>query len=619
MEIGLWRSRKMETNMEIFPCDKIIYNYWGKKLKGELNHLLIYHCLDVAAVGHVFLQENDIYLSKMALATGFNKKESLSLITFYLALHDLGKFSNFFQNRSIEDHYAHCKMGFSLWSQIWEKIWQDNLFGLDKSDDKSDTLSKWKNLFEPWFESVTNHHTISQDPEQHVMQNYFKDEDITAACCFVKTSAELFLDNNSETQKKYYDGMDVSFKSKSKLLNTLTRISDHTGSEIERVLFCWDEVPGIGSADLIEFLIKEFDMNWFENGKIEKIDNDRFIRVTVKEKFLLLGLNNEKTKVNLKIDDGRSAEFIAKNENGRIEIYIKCFKYCSRIIPIKEYWDKVAIKNAKNTVEFHGNSMSKFFIEDNRSEFSNQDNNIDRITEEAFKRNIDLSNYEAELRLEIKYDSCLSNPAKIVKSDNLINKDKIYTDIVDEKFDRCLFEILRSLKKKLAKRKPHNIFFPDDSLKAMATFFPQNWEYFKKIIVINKKYEEVYGELFLEKIVTYCKLNNIEQEINSERCYPTKLQETLNLCKQNLTLEEIAKKRSLEANTIIGQIEELILCGAEIPMDKFVNADYLERIMKALSYVRYEKIESTIRKRFGDFLTNDQILLVKAYKIRNDK
>jgi len=193
---------------------------------------------------------------------------------------------------------------------------------------------------------------------------------------------------------------------------------------------------------------------------------------------------------------------------------------------LKEYWDKCAIKQAKNAVKVYGNYMSKFF--EVLPEFSKQDKDIDRRREEAFKRNIDLSKYE--LIPELKNDYSLSNPAKTVTSDNPTNKDKISKYHVDEKYDRCLFEILRSLRKELANGKPHFIIFPDKSLKAMATSFPQDLESFKKIPGMGKKYE-IYGESFLEKIVTYCKV----QETNSGRCYPTKLQETLNLCKQNLT------------------------------------------------------------------------------------
>lgn len=87
-------------------------------------------------------------------------------------------------------------------------------------------------------------------------------------------------------------------------------------------LFSWDEVPGNDSGRLIEYLKQEFDIGWVETAKIEKIDNVRIIRVTTEKNYLSLGLNNEKTMVNLKIDDGRSAEFMTKSENGKLNIYV---------------------------------------------------------------------------------------------------------------------------------------------------------------------------------------------------------------------------------------------------------------------------------------------------------
>ncbi len=91
---------------------------------------------------------------------------------------------------------------------------------------------------------------------------------------------------------------------------------------VDEYLFSWDEVPRNDSVRLIEYLKQEFDISWVETAKIEKIDNVGIIRVTTEKNYLSLGLNNEKTMVNLKIDDGRSAEFMAKSENGRLNIYV---------------------------------------------------------------------------------------------------------------------------------------------------------------------------------------------------------------------------------------------------------------------------------------------------------
>ncbi len=88
--------------------------------------------------------------------------------------------------------------------------------------------------------------------------------------------------------------------------------------EMTEYLFSWDEVPGNDSGRLIEFLKQEFGICWVETAKIKKIDGDRTIKVPT----LSLRLDDEKTKVNLKTDDGRSVELTAKSENGKLNIYM---------------------------------------------------------------------------------------------------------------------------------------------------------------------------------------------------------------------------------------------------------------------------------------------------------
>lgn len=108
------------------------------------------------------------------------------------------------------------------------------------------------------------------------------------------------------------------------LLGSLVAATGDGAENEDEYLFSWKEVPGKDSVRLLEFLNQEFDISWvFENATIEKIDNDRKIRVTAEDNVLSLRLNNEKTKVNVKIDDpdGRSAECIAKSENCKLNIY----------------------------------------------------------------------------------------------------------------------------------------------------------------------------------------------------------------------------------------------------------------------------------------------------------
>jgi len=91
-------------------------------------------------------------------------------------------------------------------------------------------------------------------------------------------------------------------------------------------LFGWDKIIGKDNVGLIdvrlrEYLTQKFGIDWIKTAKVEKSDN-KTIRITNGKNFLSLSLNSEKTKVNLKIDDGRFDEFLAKAENNKIDIYI---------------------------------------------------------------------------------------------------------------------------------------------------------------------------------------------------------------------------------------------------------------------------------------------------------
>jgi tetratricopeptide (TPR) repeat protein len=86
-------------------------------------------------------------------------------------------------------------------------------------------------------------------------------------------------------------------------------------------LFSWGEIPGNDSGKLIDFLKQQYGIDWVNTAKIEKIDDDKTIKVSIGKNYLSLSLNDEKSKVSLKIDDSRTGDFIAKMENGKLNIY----------------------------------------------------------------------------------------------------------------------------------------------------------------------------------------------------------------------------------------------------------------------------------------------------------
>ncbi|TFH38750.1 MAG: hypothetical protein E4G94_11890, partial [ANME-2 cluster archaeon] len=85
--------------------------------------------------------------------------------------------------------------------------------------------------------------------------------------------------------------------------------------------FCWDDIPGNDDERLIRFLNTRFGIEWAEIAKIEKIDNDRTIKLYFENNSLSLRLNDEKTKGNLEIDDCRTDEFTVETKDGKINVY----------------------------------------------------------------------------------------------------------------------------------------------------------------------------------------------------------------------------------------------------------------------------------------------------------
>jgi UDP-2,3-diacylglucosamine pyrophosphatase LpxH len=94
----------------------------------------------------------------------------------------------------------------------------------------------------------------------------------------------------------------------------------HIGNKF---LFDWNEIPGNGSNELIEYLRNTFHVNGLNKQKIHKTDNDMSIKLSGKKNSVILTLNDKKTGVNLIIDNVLKDELNVKLENTKLKIYRK--------------------------------------------------------------------------------------------------------------------------------------------------------------------------------------------------------------------------------------------------------------------------------------------------------
>ncbi|MDR4509693.1 MAG: DNA helicase RecQ [Candidatus Brocadiaceae bacterium] len=189
-------------------------------------------------------------------------------------------------------------------------------------------------------------------------------------------------------------------------------------------------------------------------------------------------------------------------------------------------------------------------------------------------------------------------------------------------YDNILFELLKTVRKTIADREsvPPYIIFHDTSLKEMATQYPQNLQDLRSINGVGEQKLKKYGEAFLQNIIDYCKEHSIQPKQQHSTNYqqspmkqmktPT-TQITLELCRQNLSIEEIAKKRGLAPSTIVTHLEKLMLEGEDISVDRFINQEKQQHIHAAFHKLGLTAL-TPVKELLGDDFSYEEIRLVRA-------
>ena len=140
-----------------------ILHYWGKAKPqtsgGSQWHPLVYHCLDVAACGRKLLESDRERRRSLARLASLDEEALLAWLSFLLAIHDVGKFSDGFQNLRPDLFQALQDRGTRVFyderhDTLGWLFAQDNLPAVFADDDVEDL---W-DLLAPWMSAVTGHH-----------------------------------------------------------------------------------------------------------------------------------------------------------------------------------------------------------------------------------------------------------------------------------------------------------------------------------------------------------------------------------------------------------------------------------------------------------------------------
>jgi CRISPR-associated endonuclease/helicase Cas3 len=179
------------------------FRYWGKASvvePGPVNHhLLAFHSLDVAACGEALVGLPAFALDELAVALGWPLATVEKLFVFFLALHDLGKFSRSFQGLATDlsaDLVApagtpydlrHDSLGWLFWRDVLAEGFPGRL-AVPESD-----------FWSVWMKTAAGHH--GRPPRETTgggllelnARRYFLPEDRQGAVEFVEALASALL------------------------------------------------------------------------------------------------------------------------------------------------------------------------------------------------------------------------------------------------------------------------------------------------------------------------------------------------------------------------------------------------------------------------------------------
>jgi ATP-dependent DNA helicase RecQ len=144
-------------------------------------------------------------------------------------------------------------------------------------------------------------------------------------------------------------------------------------------------------------------------------------------------------------------------------------------------------------------------------------------------------------------------------------------------YDDALFEILKNLRKKVAKEKnlPPYVIFQDPSLEEMATTYPTTQEEMAQINGVGMGKVIKFGKQFLEAIIRYVEENEIEtaKEVvvkSTVNKFKIKIY-IIQQVDRKIDLDLIAEQKELSMGELIEEIETICYSGTKLNLDYFIN------------------------------------------------
>jgi len=268
MERAYWRY--WGKSVSAFPPEKETYPFW---------HLLLWHCLDVAAVACAWWDSSRSIRRSFSAALGADYGDAQVIVKlkawvlFFIALHDLGKFDVRFQWKASELTKVLWPESVCVESKTAEADWKgydhglagfwwlmtelDAFLGLDDEDKADETWDAWR----PWIQTVTGHHgeIISDNAELEKIRNIggLEQQDAVARKALFLVLEELFLAPVGLSLQDMPPVIKGDPRAAQNLIAGFCSVADWVGSNTRYFPYCADVLePATYMAQRIEDIAK---------------------------------------------------------------------------------------------------------------------------------------------------------------------------------------------------------------------------------------------------------------------------------------------------------------------------------------------------------------------------
>lgn len=193
--------------------------------------------------------------------------------------------------------------------------------------------------------------------------------------------------------------------------------------------------------------------------------------------------------------------------------------------------------------------------------------------------------------------------------------------MVEKAYDKNLFEILKSLRKKVAKQKglPPYVIFQDPSLEEMATVYPTTKEELAQVNGVGMGKVLKFGEPFIKAIADYVEENDIttaaevvvKSAVNKSKIKIFIIQQI----DRKIDLEEIAEAKDLTIGELLSEIEHICYSGTRLNLDYYINQimdeDKQEEIYDYFMNAESDNIQDALNELDEEEYSEDELRLMR--------